>query len=483
MNCKFCQAELEEGVTLCPVCGKDNAVEEEILVEEVPVAEEQMDQEEASCETAAVDEESEQEFKPAKNKMTSGKLAVIYIAVIAVLAVLMALVFFGMKGNDVSDLKKPGSSVDGTVPADGNPDDVSCQGSYTVSNFSAKSKAKKVVATGANGAELTNAQLQCMYWMQVYNFTGNYDETAYGGDFSIPLDQQICSLSQDGWTWQQYFLNAALEEWHLFQALCADAEANAYVSETDTDTYLEETKTMLQESATNMGYGSADEMIRADMGAGTSVDSYLDFIALNEKGYDYYVYLSENTVPSEDQIRAYYEENKAMFDDKGIYDDGSVYVDVRHILLTPAEDDEGNISDDAWAACEKDAQALLDQWLAGDKTEDSFAELANEHSTDPGSNTKGGLYENVVEGQMVPTFNDWCFDESRQYGDYGIVKTEYGYHIMFYVSNTPVWHYYAESLAKDWVLNNNFIALKEQYPVEIDYSKIGLAFVDQTVAG
>ena len=33
MNCKFCNAELAEGMTLCEACGKDNA--EEIVAEEM----------------------------------------------------------------------------------------------------------------------------------------------------------------------------------------------------------------------------------------------------------------------------------------------------------------------------------------------------------------------------------------------------------------------------------------------------------------
>ena len=35
MNCKFCNAEMEEGVTLCPACGKENAEEVTETAEEV----------------------------------------------------------------------------------------------------------------------------------------------------------------------------------------------------------------------------------------------------------------------------------------------------------------------------------------------------------------------------------------------------------------------------------------------------------------
>ena len=37
---------------------------------------------------------------------------------------------------------------------------------------------------------------------------------------------------------------------------------------------------------------------------------------------------------------------------------------------------------------------------------------------------------------MVAEFNDWCFDSERKVGDHGIVKTTYGYHIMYFVGQS-----------------------------------------------
>ena len=108
------------------------------------------------------------------------------------------------------------------------------------------------------------------------------------------------------------------------------------------------------------------------------------------------------------------------------------YIDVRHILIAPEEDAEGNSSDEAWTAAEAKATEILDGYLAGEMTEEAFGELAKEHSAD-GNAAQGGIYENVRKGQMVQTFNDWCFDEARVSGDTGIVKTQFGYHIMYFV--------------------------------------------------
>ena len=432
MKCKFCEAQIEEGVLRCPECG------------------------------ANLVEETTKEEAPAKKKISSGKLAVIYILVIVLLASLIAPVIVGMQNSNTVS-----SSTGGTVPADGNKDDVTCQGSYTASEKTVKAKADKVIATVGN-AKLTNEMLQSIYWMQVYNYLGNYGTSNI--NTALPLDQQLCSLSAEGWTWQQYFLNVALQEWQMYNAFAQEGKAVGYEATVDVDALLESMKTELNQTALAEGFVDAEQMVQYDMGPGASLDAYLEFLALTETGYDYYGHLYTTLAPTEDQIRTYYEENIGLFEESGITDDGSVFVDVRHILLQPAD----KASEQDWVDAEKQAQDILDQWLAGDASEDSFAALANAHSTDGGSNTKGGLYQYVQPGQMVQEFNDWCFDESRQSGDYGIVKTSYGYHIMYFVQSQPVWHVYAESTAKNQLLQDTMAALMEKYPVEVDYSKIVL---------
>ena len=79
-------------------------------------------------------------------------------------------------------------------------------------------------------------------------------------------------------------------------------------------------------------------------------------------------------------------------------------------------------TDDAWEACRQKAEEIYNQWQAGDKSEESFAQLAKDNSVD-GNAATGGLYENVYKGQMVKEFENWCFDDARQVGDHGLVKT------------------------------------------------------------
>lgn len=116
---------------------------------------------------------------------------------------------------------------------------------------------------------------------------------------------------------------------------------------------------------------------------------------------------------------------------------------VRHILVGfegGTTDDTGvtTYSDEEKATAKAAAEELLSQWKSGEATEASFADLATENTTDTASAADGGLYEDIYPGQMVTAFNDWCFDSSRKAGDTGIVETEYGYHVMYFVGDSDL---------------------------------------------
>jgi len=122
---------------------------------------------------------------------------------------------------------------------------------------------------------------------------------------------------------------------------------------------------------------------------------------------------------------------------------------VRHILVKAEADADGNYTDEAKAAAKAKAEEILAEFNAGDKSEESFAALAEQYSEDGGSNTNGGLYENIARGQMVSEFDAFCF-EGHRHGDTGIVYGESesyaGYHVMYYVGEGGLYsNYLAES--------------------------------------
>lgn len=144
------------------------------------------------------------------------------------------------------------------------------------------------------------------------------------------------------------------------------------------------------------------------------MEVYQEFLRRALLGTEYLNSLVDAEQPTDAEISQYYDDNAETYAENRVEKIDKPMVNVRHILIEPEAAEDGTISDEAWAAAEQTANDILDQWLAGDATEESFANMANENSSDPGSNTNGGLYEDVYPGQMVETFNDWCFADGRQ---------------------------------------------------------------------
>lgn len=495
MKCKHCQAELEEGVTLCPVCGKeqDAAEEQAAPAEETPVAEG------TPVEEAAAEEQAEPAVKEGI-KATPGKIALAIAAGVVVLAVLVALVISGIDGNLLS-LSGNGTetvpsdeataaptevveTVPATIPPDGNPDDVTCKGTYTVADEEAAAAADTVVAT-IGDAQLTNGQLQVYYWMEVYNFLQEYGDYAayFGMDYTQPLDTQLCEVGDVSTTWQQYFLQCALDAWASYQALVMQSEEEAYELPEGFQEYLDSMPEQLEEIAVQSGYANLTEQVLDGIGAGATAEDYVEYARLYERGYMYFVDQYEKMQPTAEEVEAYFVENEAAYTESGVTRDSGKYVDVRHILLMPndenattGEDGYPVYSEEAWEACRVEAQQIYDEWMKGDMSEDSFAQFAAQYSVD-GSASSGGLYTDVYEGQMVENFENWCFDEARQVGDHGLVQTQYGYHIMYFVGSRDIWFATAESDLISEKMSTIVPAAMEKFPATIDYSAIKLGLV------
>ena len=101
-------------------------------------------------------------------------------------------------------------------------------------------------------------------------------------------------------------------------------------------------------------------------------------------------------------------------------------MNVRHILLkTPTDANPQQL-----AAVKTKIEGLLKQARAGA----NFAELAKKYSEDPGSASKGGEYDGVVHGQMVPEFDKAAF--ALKPGEISEpVKSQFGYHIIQLISH------------------------------------------------
>lgn len=495
-KCHYCGEEFDEELTVCPACGKEQpenapAAEEAAASPDTPqesAAEEAapLENAQSASETAPVEEApnapeegsaNAPQAAPVKKGITSASAIALGVAVVLLLTAILAVLILDGKdkqkqlevpestgvaesaeATEATETTETTEATEATVPADGNPDDVTCKGSYTVSDEEAKAANGDIVAT-AGDSTLTNGQLQILYWRSVQNFYAQYGTYAqyFGLDHTQSMDTQVCGVA-DGLTWEQYFLQDALNNWTIFEAVARQAREAGFRMSDENREQMNTMEDGLLETATNNGFEDTAAMIERNFSAGATLEDYKSFWEMYFLSSDYYNEITGSFAPTAEEIAEYFNTHEAEYADNGL-DKTTSSVDVRHILILP----EGatvetvtteEFSDEAWAAGEQKAQEILDQWLSGDKTEDSFATLANENSADTGSNTNGGLYENVYPGQMVSAFNNWCFDENRKAGDTGIVETSYGYHVMYFVGQSD--ETYREYLIKNDLTSEDY---------------------------
>lgn len=130
--------------------------------------------------------------------------------------------------------------------------------------------------------------------------------------------------------------------------------------------------------------------------------------------------LEQTIQPTDADLERVYNENKDSYR-------MPERVDVRHILL---KSDGKDPKQDA--AVKAKAEDLVKQLRKGA----NFAEMAKKYSEDPGSKDKGGEYDGVVHGQMVPEFDKAAF--SLKVGEISDpIKTTYGYHILQVLKHEP----------------------------------------------
>ena len=470
--CKQCNAAQADEARFCNLCGApmtgDEEVLEETAVEEAAaeeIAEETAEEiseemtegtsEETTEETAEEGAEAASEETPKTKKKTPwGWIIGLAAAVVLVVALILAK-GAGGSGKPVSlnqalhtnahgfesytihyKADEAGNNAYTYMDKDGN--------LISVKTESVDALMDQVVAT-VGIVELTNRDLAYYYDQQFFYFYSMYANLITQlMDTSLGLDEQAGVTGVD--TWQAYFVDAGLDMFHQVAALYQAATEEGFMLNEEQQAELDKALD-IQTQAEAYGFDDAEAFMREYFGPYATVESYQEYARMHTVVGFYTGHIVETTEATDEEVEAYFDANAAEFaSNYGIEKIDKNVVNVRHILIQPAQAEDGSITDEAWAAAEEQANAIYEAWLAGAADETSFAEAATTNTQDPGSQATGGLYENVYPGKMVSEFNDWCFADGRQVGDHGVIKSTYGYHVMFFSGegNYVYWRMAAE---------------------------------------
>lgn len=342
---------------------------------------------------------------------------------------------------------------------------------------------KHSVAVNADGDTiLTNGELQVLFWMDVYQFMNTYKNYLSSFGLSTAKSLHLQSAMSDR-TWEQYFLEMCTTNFTNYYALYCAAKEAGYVLPDDLqqtiDSAMDENGT-LASSAKEDGFADVDTYLKEQFGDGVDLEAYKAYLELYYTAMSYYddvVYANaQNSITDEDVEKEYTSKADSTYKNyPQVYN-----VAVRHILIAPEgskDTDDGSgtktWSTTAWSMAEEKINEIYDKWKEN-PTEDYFAELAKEYTDDTASKEKGGLYDDVEPGGMTTEFNDWIFDDARTDGETGIVKTAYGYHIIYFVKHTETraWYEAAKATLVSELSNTTLTELTGKYPVRFDYSRM-----------
>ena len=301
---------------------------------------------------------------------------------------------------------------------------------------------------------------QVLRMLQYQAYAQSYSDSLTYTDEQVEAKDAEDPAVYNSYSYNQYYLSSSRylddDATNAEKAAAAEADAKSLVSdEINSVEALDAAIAALEVNADTTASSSAMDDTRY-----TSVSSVVaQWISDSSRQEGDKTYIANTSTTTDDDgnevetISGYY-----VVYYRSSSDNSTPLVNVRHMLAGfeggTTENGTTTYSDEEKAAAKEKAESWLQAWEDGDATEESFAALANENSTDTGSNTNGGLYENVYPGQMVSAFNNWCFDENRKAGDTGIVETSYGYHVMYFVGQSD--ETYREYLIKNDLTSEDY---------------------------
>lgn len=310
-----------------------------------------------------------------------------------------------------------------------------------------------------------NAEFQYYYHSAVNNFEYNYSSyLSYIYDSSTPLDEQAYSSSMlqllgldipdavsgdnetEDLTWEDYFVAVALESMQEVTALYDAAIAEGYTLSEDDQASIDSTIEGFETAAEAYGWRDGDAYVSALYGKGVDLDLVREQLERSIIAGDYSLDKYDSFEYSEDELAAYYEEYKDVFD----------VLDFEYYLVSAetVESTETVVDEETGEETEETTSAVTDETMADAKAiaddiaaaynasepgetafADAIAEVEGDEAGEPSdyANTYGYYASSYLNSNIA----EWVLDESRSEGDCAILEYEgNGYYVVVFNSRT-----------------------------------------------
>ena len=226
-----------------------------------------------------------------------------------------------------------------------------------------------------------------------------------------------------------------------------DDEIASYLKENAAAYQVEETSRSISFVGFSAAPSAADsitaindiESYKQDFKNSTDAAKFLNKVGTEIPYYDSYISKKSLQIPQKDSLL-----NVGVGGVYGPYVDGRNFTiakiigvkqwpdsaSVRHILIATINPQNGQ-----QVRADSVAKKLADSISLAIRGGASFEEMVAKYSDDAGSKTTGGKYELFPQAKMTPAFNDFSFD--NPVGAKAVVKTDFGYHYMEVLQQTP----------------------------------------------
>lgn len=314
------------------------------------------------------------------------------------------------------------------------------------------------------------------YFNNVYsNYLSMYGSyvSMMGLDTTVDLDEQTYP-GNENMTWKDYFDQSAVEQIQQIKAMADEARENGFEYDSSEDMASYETEIAAQAESASVSESEYYALMYGDYATPSRIET---FVEENLLASAYYNHLVEENQPADDEITAYYEENKNSYDTvtyRSFYfevdtsageETGSEEstaaetttaaeeTTVEETTLDTAEEtaeettaeettaaeeetetetaseEETGMTDEEIAAAMDELKVQADEMAARLEAGEDFEDLCVEYASEDQKENYGGEEDGSLteEGSYfgAPSVAaDWLFDESRQEGDITVLESE-----------------------------------------------------------